>query len=60
MLLAKARLISYSQATPTPTPTHDTINASAQDLVAYCARVSNPANQNDDGIQQSNTSGSGI
>ena len=42
MLLAKVRLISYSQATPT----HDTINASAQDLVAYCARVSNPANQN--------------
>lgn len=42
MLLAKARLISYSQATPT----RDTINSSAQDLVAYCARVSNPANQN--------------
>jgi thymidylate synthase (FAD) len=36
----KVKLISYSQ--PPPETTH---NQSLQDLVAYCARVSNPANQ---------------
>ena len=34
----KAKLISYSQAPET--------DESALDLVAYCARVSNPDNQN--------------
>ena len=43
----KVKLISYSQATSmkmiiSPAP-EDT---SLQDLIAYCARVSNPANQN--------------
>ena len=35
----KVKLISYSQPPP------DTQSQSLQDLVAYCARVSNPANQ---------------
>ena len=35
----KVRLISYSQPPPSS-------SATIQDLVAYCARVSNPANQN--------------
>jgi len=35
------KLISYSQ---TPEPTEDL--SSALDLIAYCARVSNPDNQN--------------
>ena len=39
----KVKLISYSQPPPeTPPQSH---NQSLQDLVAYCARVSNPANQ---------------
>jgi len=37
----KVKLISYSQ----PPPESETSSQSLQDLVAYCARVSNPANQ---------------
>lgn len=44
-----ARLVSYSQPPPTPVSLDETIHGSStplHDLVAYCARVSNPANQN--------------
>ena len=45
-----ARLISYSQPPPinTDLPEQNTLHTvpTLQDLVAYCARVSNPANQN--------------
>lgn len=40
-----ARLISYSQPFSQPF-SQDSVQGSMQDLIAYCARVSNPANQN--------------
>jgi len=40
----KVKLISYSQAPPSSEPI-STSDKQLQDLVAFCARVSNPANQ---------------
>ena len=40
----KVKLISYSQ--PTNTKAFDTGWRTLEDVVAYCARVSNPSNQN--------------
>ena len=40
----KVKLISYSQ--PSNSKAFDTGWKSLEDVVAYCARVSNPSNQN--------------
>ena len=50
----KVKLISYSQTHPNQTlisPAPD-VDYSVQDLIAYCARVSNPSNQNNSGTAE--------
>ena len=42
----KVKLISYSQPPPSTDATDSNSDKQLQDLVAFCARVSNPANQN--------------
>ena len=44
----KVKLISYSQKVPEMVgyPKVPVVNEDIQELIAYCARVSNPSNQN--------------
>jgi len=39
------KMVSYSQAAPEFLEQHELENADLQDLIAFCARVSNPSNQ---------------
>jgi len=41
----KVSLVSYSQASPEFLTAHDLVDADVQDLIAFCARVSNPSGQ---------------
>jgi len=41
----KVSLVSYSQAAPEFLTDHDLVDANVQDLIAFCARVSNPSGQ---------------
>jgi thymidylate synthase (FAD) len=41
----KASLVSFSQASPEFLTAHDLADADVQDLIAFCARVSNPSGQ---------------
>ena len=41
----KVSLVSYSQAAPEFLTDHDLADANVQDLIAFCARVSNPSGQ---------------
>jgi thymidylate synthase (FAD) len=41
----KTRLVSYSQVSPEFLTEHDIADADIQDLIAFCARVSNPSGQ---------------
>jgi thymidylate synthase (FAD) len=41
----KVSLVSYSQAAPAFLTDHDLADANVQDLIAFCARVSNPSGQ---------------
>ena len=41
----KVSLVSYSQAAPEFLTEHDLADADVQDLIAFCARVSNPSGQ---------------
>ena len=41
----KVSLVSYSQAAPDFLTEHDLADADVQDLIAFCARVSNPSGQ---------------
>jgi len=43
--MSSVKLVSYSQI-PIPTSSENVSQTNLQDIVAYCARVSNPANQN--------------
>ena len=41
----KVSLVSFSQASPEFLTEHDLADADVQDLIAFCARVSNPSGQ---------------
>jgi len=41
----KVSLVSFSQASPEFLTSHDLADANVQDLIAFCARVSNPSGQ---------------
>ena len=41
----KVSLVSFSQASPEFLTAHDLADADVQDLIAFCARVSNPSGQ---------------